>query len=85
MEARTGSGSPRDATAAGPRDAREDWTSPRPDRVPRDTYAPAATALGITFVFWGVVTTPIISAVGGVLFGVSLAAWIGEARHELER
>jgi hypothetical protein len=85
MEGRTDSGSMEKASIAGPASARKGWTSPRPDRIPRDTYAPAAAALGITFVFWGVVTTPIISVVGIVLFGISLAAWIGEAQHELNR
>jgi hypothetical protein len=61
------------------------WASPRPDRVPRNTYAPAAAALGVTFIFWGLVTTVAISVVGIVLFGLSLADWIREARDELER
>jgi hypothetical protein len=68
---------------AGPA-ARDGWVSPRPDHIPRPTYAPAAAAFGVTFVFWGVVTTPIISAVGVVVFAVAVAVWVREARDELD-
>ena len=74
-----------DAARAGREKGGEGWTSPRPERVPRETYAPAAAARGIAFGFWGVVTTPVISAVGLVLFVWSVGGWIGEARHDLDR
>lgn len=85
MEGRKDRATVEEVVSAAPRETREGWVPPRPARVPRDTYAPAAAALGITFVFWGVVTTPIISVVGVVVFGLALAAWIREARHELTR
>ena len=54
------------------------WSRPKPDHVPRPTYWPAVMGLGVTCLFWGVVTTYVISAVGLVLFVIALAGWIGE-------
>jgi len=62
-------------------DARPEWTSPLPDRLPRPTYAPAALAFGIVLILWGFVTTWIISLVGMALFAVALAIWIREVQH----
>jgi hypothetical protein len=39
-------------------------------------------ALGIGFLAWGIVTSPIVLGMGLVLVGVSLGGWIGEIRHE---
>jgi hypothetical protein len=61
---------------------RDDWSRPLPEVVPRPTYWPAVMALGIVFVFWGIVTTLIISAVGLTLFVLALAGWIHELRRE---
>ena len=62
--------------------AREGYSRPKPDRIPRSTAWPAAMALGITFLAWGIVTSPVVIGVGLTLFAVSLAGWIGEIRHE---
>jgi hypothetical protein len=74
------------ATAApGPaakRALRPGWTVPHPEVLPKPTFWPAALAFAITFLLWGIVTSPIITVVGGILFGVSLAGWIGDIRHE---
>jgi hypothetical protein len=59
-------------------DPRADWTVPKPDVVPRPTYAPAAMAFGITFFFWGLVTSPVVLVVGLVIFAVSLRGWVRE-------
>lgn len=61
---------------------RSDWSVPKPDTIPRSTWWPASIALAITFFFWGLVTSPVVLAVGGGLFVVSLAGWIREMRHE---
>jgi hypothetical protein len=61
---------------------RPGWTVPHPEVLPRPTFWPAALAFAITFLLWGIVTSPIITVVGGILFGVSLAGWIGDIRHE---
>lgn len=60
----------------------EGWNRPKPDLVPRPTTWPAALALGIALVGWGLITSPVILAVGLVVFIVSLRGWIGEIRHE---
>jgi hypothetical protein len=61
---------------------REGWNVPKPDAVPRPTSWPAGLALGITLFAWGIISSPVILAVGLVVFVVSLAGWIGEIRHE---
>lgn len=61
---------------------REGYARPKPEAIPRATPWPAGLALAITFLAWGLVTSPIVLAVGVALFAVSLAGWIGEIRHE---
>lgn len=61
-----------------------DWGKPRPAIIPRPTYWPAGTAFGITFLFWGIVTSPVVTGAGCVVLVVSLVGWIGEMRHERE-
>jgi len=63
---------------------RAGWNRPRPDHIPRPTYWPAAMALGITLLLWGIVTSPVLIAAGGLAFAVSLGGWIGEMRHDHE-
>jgi hypothetical protein len=41
------------------------------------TYAPFLVALGITMIFWGIVTSPVMSIGGAVLFVWGLFLWIG--------
>jgi hypothetical protein len=53
------------------------WSRPKPEHVPRPTYWPAVMAVGITCLFWGVVTTWFISLVGLAVFALALAGWIG--------
>lgn len=60
---------------------RPGWSRPKPEHVPRPTYWPAVLAFGLTFAFWGLITTPIITVVGLVVFAIGLAGWIGELRH----
>lgn len=64
-------------------DDEETWHEPAPEVMPRPTYWPAVTALGVVFLLWGVVTTFIISAVGVALLVLALSGWIGELRNEL--
>lgn len=60
---------------------RPGWSRPKPEHVPRPTYWPAVLAFGVTFMFWGLISTLIISAIGLVIFAIGLAGWIGELRH----
>jgi hypothetical protein len=62
--------------------SRADWSTPRPAVIPRATYFPAAMAFGLTFVLWGIVTSPVVLVVGLLVVVVSLAGWIQEMRHE---
>ena len=43
-----------------------------PQRLPRPTYFPFFLALGISFIFWGLVTSFWISAVGLIVFIIAL-------------
>jgi hypothetical protein len=67
-------------TPAAPED-QPGWQRVDHTALPRPTYWPAVLALGITFLAWGLLTSPLISGVGLVLFAVALAGWIGELRH----
>lgn len=58
------------------------WNVPRPERLPEPGVWPAALALGITFLVWGLVTSLIITGAGAALFAVALAGWIRDIRHE---
>lgn len=52
------------------------------EALPAPTYWPVVMAVGITLIAWGVVTTPLISGAGLVLFALALAGWIGDLRRE---
>lgn len=58
------------------------WNLPRPAHLPHPTYWPAVLAMGIVFFAWGLVTNPVVTAVGLVVFFVALIGWIGEMRHD---
>ena len=47
----------------------------------RPTWWPAALALGIVLVLWGIVTSLMVAAVGVAVFAVALAGWLGEVCH----
>ena len=53
--------------------------------LPRPTWWPAALALGIVFVLWGIVTSLVIVTVGLAVFAMALAGWIGDIRHERQQ
>jgi hypothetical protein len=41
--------------------------------------------MAVTFIFWGLITSWVILAVGVALFIAALAGWITEIRHERKR
>jgi hypothetical protein len=45
-------------------------------RAPQPTYAPFLLALGTTMLFWGLTTSPIMSAAGFGIFAGALGMWI---------
>lgn len=59
-----------------------DWSIPRPETIPRPTYAPAALAFGITIFFWGFVTSPVLLGVGFLVMTAALIGWVREMRHD---
>lgn len=65
--------------------AEADWGVARPEIIPRPTFWPAGLAFGVTFLMWGLLTSPVLIAMGLLVFTVSLAGWIGELRHEERR
>ncbi len=60
----------------------QEWTVPEGVHIPEPTYTPVFMALGMVCLLWGIVTTPLISLVGAVLFVISIVGWIGKLRHE---
>ena len=50
--------------------------------LPHPTYFPAGLAMGVAFLFWGLITTWVVLLVGVALFAAALAGWITEIRHE---
>jgi hypothetical protein len=62
--------------------AHPEWEPLPAEHLPRPTYFPAGLAMGIAFLFWGLITSWVIIVVGLALFIASLAGWITEIRHE---
>jgi hypothetical protein len=61
---------------------RPGWSVPKPARIPKPTAWPAALALAIALVGWGLITSAVLLAIGAALFVVALGGWIGDIRHE---
>jgi hypothetical protein len=61
---------------------RPGWNRPQPEKLPEPTSWPAATALAVALIVWGLVSSLIITAVGAGLFILALAGWIGDILHE---
>jgi hypothetical protein len=53
-----------------------EWAEPHPQKAPEPTYAPFLLALGITMVFWGLATSPVMSGGGFVVFAWALWMWL---------
>ena len=61
------------------------WEPLPAEHLPRPTYFPAGLAMGIAFIFWGLITSLVVFVVGLALFIASLAGWITEIRYERKR
>ena len=57
------------------------WEALPDTPLPHPTYFPAGLAMAVAFLFWGLITTWVVLAVGVVLFIAALAGWITEIRH----
>jgi hypothetical protein len=64
---------------------RQNWEPLPVEHLPRPTYFPAGLAMGIAFLFWGLITSLVTFLVGLALFIASLAGWITEIRYERKR
>ncbi|MGN6617502.1 MAG: hypothetical protein ACTHJ5_10030 [Ilyomonas sp.] len=60
----------------------EEFVKARPEKLPKPTYWPFFLALGIMFMFWGMLTIWVITVAGFILFIISLAGWINILRNE---
>lgn len=57
----------------------------QPEQLPKPTYMPFFLAFGIVLMFWGILTSWIISGIGLLLFIVALSGWILEIYKELQK
>lgn len=58
------------------------WHELPEEHLPRPTYFPAGLAMGVAFLFWGLISSWVVFLVGLLLFAAALAGWITEIRHE---
>ena len=58
------------------------WERARPEISPKPTYWPFFLAMGLAFIFWGILTTWIILLAGLLIFVIALTGWINILRHE---
>lgn len=56
------------------------WHAPLPESLPKPTVWPAVLALGACFLAWGILSSWLVSAAGGVLFAAGCAGWIADLR-----
>ena len=57
----------------------------QPQELPPPTYWPFFTALSVVLMFWGILTSWIITGIGFILFTIALAGWIFEIYKELPK
>ncbi|HEY3998871.1 MAG TPA: hypothetical protein VGO93_08415 [Candidatus Xenobia bacterium] len=60
----------------------ETWSAALPEKIPRRTYTPAVVAAGLVLIFWGFITSPILTGAGIGLLGIGMAGWIEELQCE---
>jgi hypothetical protein len=61
------------------------WKPLPHELLPHPTYFPAGMAMGVMFVFWGLITSWVVVAIGAGLFIAALAGWITDIRNERKR
>ena len=60
----------------------EEWVKPIPEETPEPTFWPISLAMSTIFILWGFISTWIISAVGIVLFSISVRGWVRDLLNE---
>lgn len=53
-----------------------EWAEAQAQKAPQPSYAPFLLALGITMTFWGLATSPVMSASGLAIFAWAMWMWI---------
>lgn len=61
---------------------RSRWVKAKPETLPEPSYWPFFLAMGLAFMLWGLLTSWIIGAVGGLVTVIALTGWIANLRHE---
>lgn len=59
--------------------------TPLPERIPPPTVWPAALALGITLICFGIVTSWVMSLAGLILFVMSVIGWFEDLREDVQQ
>lgn len=57
----------------------------KPTELPEPTYWPFFSALGVVFMFWGILTTWVITGIGLVVFAIALSGWITDLYKEISK
>ena len=65
-----------------PPDIPPGWQLLPDEPLPHPTYFPAGLAMGVAFLFWGLITNLVVWLIGAALFVAALAGWITESRNE---
>ena len=60
----------------------KNWEKARPEILPKPTYWPFFLAMGLAFIFWGLLTTWVVLTAGGLIYITALIGWIKQVRHE---
>jgi len=60
----------------------EEWVKPMPEETPEPTFWPISLAMSIIFILWGLISTWVITAVGIVLFSISVRGWARDLLNE---
>lgn len=66
-------------------DPSDDWHELPAEPLPRPTTAPFFTALGITLLFWGLIGSVVMIAVGLVVLAAALTSWIASIARSSDR
>jgi hypothetical protein len=61
------------------------WSACKPVRLPRPTGWPGLFAFGVTLLAWGLVSSFLLTLIGGAMLSYALLHWIGEIRHDARR
>jgi hypothetical protein len=70
--------------AAG-RDPPPGWQRSVPEHLPKPTAVPFIFAFGVMLFGWGIISTPLVVVIGGLVLLVALFEWIREISHDAKQ